>query len=117
MKYIKQLTIIMIISFAGELLRHLLPLPVPASIYGLVIMLAALMCRILPLSKVEETADFLVSIMPVMFIPAAVGLLDAWEGLGPVLPVAIITVVTTVVVMAITGRLTQLFMGMGKRGK
>ena len=56
--------------------------------------------------------------MPVMFIPSAVGLLDAWEGLGPVLlPVAIITVVTTVVVMAITGRLTQLFMGMGKRGK
>ena len=118
MKYIKQLTIIMIISFAGELLRHLLPLPVPASIYGLVIMLAALMCRILSLSKVEETADFLVSIMPVMFIPAAVGLLDAWEGLGPVLlPVAIITVVTTVVVMAVTGRLTQLFICMGKRGK
>lgn len=120
MKYVKQLCIIMAVAFAGELIKMLLPFPIPASIYGLVLMLVLLMAGVLPLSAVEETADFLVSIMPVMFIPAAVGLLDAWVDLKPVLiPVAVITVLTTVIVMAVTGRLTQLFMGMGrnKEGK
>lgn len=115
MKYIKQITIIMLISFIGEGLHAALPLPVPASIYGLVIMLGLLMSGILPLEKVEDTADFLVSIMPVMFIPAAVGLLGAWDVLkGVLLPVGVITVATTVIVMAVTGRLTQLFIRMKK---
>lgn len=118
MKYIKQLSIIILISFAGEVLKELLPFPIPASIYGLVIMLGLLISGILPLHKVEETADFLVSIMPVMFIPAAVGLLDAWGSLKPViLPVSAITVITTVIVMAVTGRLTQLFMSFKKEDK
>lgn len=115
MKYIKQITVIMLISFVGEGLHALLPLPVPASIYGLVIMLGLLMSGLLPLEKVEDTADFLVSIMPVMFIPAAVGLLGAWDVLkGVLLPVGVITVATTVIVMAVTGRLTQLFIKMKK---
>ncbi|MEA4921461.1 MAG: CidA/LrgA family protein [Clostridiaceae bacterium] len=118
MKYIKQLSIIILISFLGELLKELLPFPIPASIYGLVIMLGLLISGLLPLHKVEATADFLVSIMPVMFIPAAVGLLDAWGSLKPVLfPVSVITVITTVVVMAVTGRLTQFFMSLKKEGK
>lgn len=120
MKYIKQLCIILLISFAGEVLHAMLPFPIPASIYGLVLMMVLLMTGALPLAAVEETADFLVSIMPVMFIPAAVGLLDAWVDLRPVLlPVAVITVVTTVVVMAVTGRVTQLLMSLlrGKEGK
>lgn len=108
MKYLKQFLIILSISFIGEALNAFLPLPVPASIYGLVILLAALLTGILPLSKVEETADFLVEIMPVMFIPAAVGLLDTWTDLSQIwVPVCIITVVTTVIVMAVAGRVTQ----------
>ena len=118
MKYLRQLCIIMLVSFAGEAVRAILPFPIPASIYGLVIMLPLLMTKLLPLSAVEETADFLVGIMPVMFIPAAVGLMGAWGELRPVLlPVAAILVITTVLVMAVTGRITQLLMKMRKGGR
>ena len=118
MKYLRQLCIIMLVSFAGEAVRALLPFPIPASIYGLVIMMVLLMTKLLPLSAVEETADFLVGIMPVMFIPAAVGLMGAWGELRPVLlPVAAILVITTVLVMAVTGRITQLLMKMRKGGR
>ncbi|MBQ3062513.1 MAG: CidA/LrgA family protein [Clostridia bacterium] len=118
MKYLRQLCIIMLVSFAGEAVRAILPFPIPASIYGLVIMMVLLMTKILPLSAVEETADFLVGIMPVMFIPAAVGLMGAWGELRPVLlPVAAILVITTVLVMAVTGRITQLLMKMRKGGR
>lgn len=108
MKLVREFGIILLISFAGELLNMLLPLPVPASIYGLVIMLVCLCSGVIKLDQIESTCRFLIEIMPLMFIPAGVGLLDAWGVLKPVLvPVAVITVVSTVVVIAVAGRVTQ----------
>ena len=77
MKYVKQFGIILLISFAGEALNYLLPLPVPASIYGLVLMFLCLQLRVFRLEDVRDTALFLIEIMPLMFIPAATGLMTA----------------------------------------
>lgn len=109
MKYIKQFLIIIFISFLGEILNRLIPLPIPASIYGIVIMFLCLMLGIVKLADVKETGAFLIEIMPVMFIPAAVGLIDSFEILRPSLHAYItITVITTIVVMAAAGTVTQL---------
>ena len=108
MKFLKQFSIILLISFLGEILHMMIPLPVPASVYGLVLMLGALITGILKLGQVRETAAFLIEIMPVMFIPAGVGLMESWSSLQPVLlPVILITIVTTILVMAVTGKVTQ----------
>lgn len=108
MKYIRQFAIILTVSFIGEVLHVVLPLPVPASIYGLVLMLAALKSGVLPLESVKDTARFLVEIMPLMFIPAAVGLTESWDRIRPILiPLLVMTAVTTVLVMAASGRVTQ----------
>lgn len=116
MKFLKQFSIILFISFLGEILHTLIPLPVPASVYGLVLMLAALVTGILKLGQVRETAAFLIEIMPVMFIPAGVGLMESWSSLQPVwLPVILITIVTTVLVMAVTGKVTQAMIGKEKK--
>lgn len=116
MKYVRQFCIILLLSFMGELLYELFPFPVPASVYGLVLMLAALGSGLLKVEQVKETVSFLVEIMPVMFIPAGVGLMSSWGVLKPVLlPVAVITVLTTVIVMAVTGRVTQAIIR-GKKG-
>lgn len=108
MKYLRQFSIILFLSFLGEILHSLIPLPVPASVYGLVLMLGALVTGILKVGQVREAAALLIEIMPVMFIPAGVGLLESWSALRPVwLPVIGITVLTTIVVMAVTGKVTQ----------
>ena len=115
MKYLKQFMVILAFSFLGEVLHQVLPLPIPASVYGLVFMLAALMTGVLKLHQVKETSAFLIEIMPVMFIPAAAGLIDSWGILQPVIiPLGIITVVTTVFVMVVTGLVTQ---GLIRKGK
>ena len=107
MKYLRQFLIIALVSLAGEGLRALIPLPIPGSVYGLVLMLLLLCTRLVKVDQVREVSGFLIEIMPVMFIPA-VGLLDAWVDLKPVIvPVAVITVVTTLFVMGVTGRVTQ----------
>ena len=117
-KYVKQFLIILAISFAGELLKYLLPIPVPASIYGMVIMFVCLMTGIIKLEQVKETGKFLIDIMPVMFIPAGVGLMTSWGILKPViLPVCIVTVVTIITVMAVTGRVSQSIINIDKSKK
>lgn len=108
MKYLKQFSIIIFISFLGEVCHELIPLPVPASIYGLILMLAALCAHVIPLDSVRDAGKFLIDIMPVMFIPAAVGLLESWGVLKPLLvPLLVIVPVTTILVMAVSGRVTQ----------
>ena len=118
MKFIKQFLIIVIITFVGEVCNKLIPLPIPASIYGLVILFVALMTGAIKLEQVKETGKFLIEIMPLMFIPAAVGLLDSWKVLKPIwIPVVVITLVTTVLVMVVTGRVTQFVIRQNKKDK
>lgn len=108
MKYISQITIILLVSFLGELLQAVVPLPVPASIYGMVLMLLGLCTGIIPLEKVDDAGSFLVEIMPVMFIPAGVGLIASWDDLRPMLLPALVAVLPlTAVVMAASGRVAQ----------
>ena len=118
MQLVKQFLIILTVSFCGELLKYALPLPVPASIYGFVLLFLGLITGVIPYESVKDAAGFLIEIMPLMFIPAGVGLMDEWGLLQPVLvPLAVITVVSTVVVMAAAGRTTQLVIRRGKKRK
>ena len=114
MKLLKQFLIILAISFVGEILKYLLPLPVPASIYGMVILFIGLLTGLIPLNSVRSAGKFM--IVPVMFIPAGVGLMSSWGNLKPVLvPVIVITVVALLTVMIATGHVSQLVIRMQKR--
>lgn len=108
MKFIKQLSIILTISLIAELMEYLIPLPIAASMYGLVLMLVGLITKLIPLENVEGAADFLVEILPIMFIPPTVGIMTSVEALKEMLvPLCVISVVSTVLIMAVTGRVTQ----------
>ncbi len=108
MKYIGQLCIILGISVIGEVLNHLIPLPVPASIYGLVIMLILLCTKLIKVHHVKETSDFLLAVMPIMFVPAGAGVIKYWSVIKPmIIPCIIIMLLVTIIVMVVTGRVTQ----------
>lgn len=109
MKYLYQFSIILLISALGELMKYFIPLPVPASIYGLLLMLIALLAGIIKLEKIEKTADFLLEIMGIAFIPGGVGLITSWGALQEMLiPAIVITILTTILAIGITGVVTQL---------
>ena len=112
MKYLFQFGIIISITLIGELLYLLLPFPIPASIWGLVLMLLLLITKVVKLEKIEEAGAFLIQIMPIIFVPAMVGLVTSWSRVQAIIfPLIIIIVVTTVAVMAVSGIVTQLLMG------
>ncbi len=108
MRYMKQFGIILGVTCIGEVLKYFIPLPVPGSIYGLVLMLVLLMTGILKAEQVKDVGEFLIEIMPLMFIPAGVGLMTSWKLLQDFLvPLVAITVLSTFVVMIVTGKVTD----------
>lgn len=117
MKYIGQFTIIITISLMGEILNKLIPLPIPASIYGMIILFTLLSTKLLKLSAVKETGKFLIYIMPIMFVPPTVGLMDSW-GIMQEFLIAIITIslLSTIIVLAVSGKITQFIIGLKEKG-
>lgn len=104
----KQFGIIILLTCMGEILKLILPLNVPAGIYGMCLMLLFLMTGVVKLEQVKDAGLFLVEIMPLMFIPAAVGLLESWGQLsGMWASVLVITVAVTLVVMVVSGKVTD----------
>ena len=118
MKFIKQLVLILAVSFVGEILNRIIPLPIPAGVYGIVILFLLLLTRIVPLEAVESTGTFLIEIMPVMFIPPAVGLITTWgEIKNSVVAYLVISIVSTITVMVVSGAVTQLVTRIGRSKK
>ena len=105
---LRQFSIILLISLVGEALSALIPLPIPASIYGIALLFLLLCTGALRVESIREVSSFLIAIMPVMFIPAAVGLTESFGLLLPALPAyTVITLVSTIAVMAVAGRAAQ----------
>lgn len=116
MKYLSQFCIILGFTLAGEALQRLLPLPIPASVYGLALLFAALCAGLVKLEQVKETGSFLVSILPILFVAPTVGIVEHWELIRPqLLPIGLLLVGSTVLTFGISGTVTRLFTG--KEGK
>lgn len=108
MKYLFQFGRILAFCLAGELLHTLLPLPIPASVYGLALLLAALVTGLVRLDQVREAALFLTGIFPLLFVPAAAGVMDLLPEISAMLlPILLAVGPVTVLVMAVAGRVTQ----------
>ena len=108
LKLLKQLMIILAVALAGEALSALIPLPIPASIYGIVILFLLLESRVLHVESIRETSKFLILIMSMLFIPAGAGLMTSFSLLrSQFAAYAVITLVSTIAVMAVSGRAAQ----------
>lgn len=118
MKYIKQILIILAISLAGEFLKFYLPFPISGSIYGMVLLFVLLCCKIIKLEQINEAGKFLLDIMPILFIPSAVGIMTKLGELKKIWwQIIIITIVTTVIVMTISGLVTQIIIRKSKKNR
>lgn len=116
MKYLKQICLIILFSFLGEACRAVIPLPIPASIYGMVLLFAALSLKIVKTEQVKDAGGFLTSILPVLFVAPAVSLMDCWDRLKEALaPLLVIVLATTVITFGAAGLVTKLVMK-GEKG-
>ncbi|MCI8417553.1 MAG: CidA/LrgA family protein [Lachnospiraceae bacterium] len=116
MKYAKQLTIIAGVSFLGEFLSIVIPVPVPGSVYGMLLLFLCLCLRIIKLEQVEETADFLLLVMPFFFVAPGISIMETFPLVkDSIVALALISFVTTLLTMVVTGHVTQLLIRMRRK--
>lgn len=108
MKYLHQALILAAITFAAEIIKYLLPLPIPVSIYGLVLLFLLLKTGLLPLEEIQDVGNLLLELMPLLLVPASVSFVTALDAIqAMLLPVLIMGLAGTLLVMALTGLASQ----------
>lgn len=108
MKYLHEAVIIAAITFAAEIIKYFVPLPVPASIYGLILLFFLLKTGLLKLEQIENVGGLLLELMPLLLVPASVSFLTVLDTIqGMLLPVLVMGFVGTTAVMITTGRVSQ----------
>lgn len=108
MKYVKQVLLILGFTGLGEVLAAVIPFPIPAAIYGIVLLLVALGTGLVKTAHLKEASGFLISIMPVLYVPACVRILEYWGIISAnLVPILTITIVSTFLVFALSGLVAQ----------
>jgi holin-like protein len=117
MKYLSQFLIILGFTCLGEALQRILPLPIPASVWGLVLLFFALCLKIIRVEQVKDAGGFLTSILPILFVAPAVGILEHWALIRDrFLPIALLLIGSTVLTFGIAGKVTGFFLKKGGDG-
>ncbi len=118
MKYIPQFLIILGFSLAGEALQQFIPLPIPASVWGIVLLFGALCLGLVKLEQVKKASGFLISVLPILFVSPVVGLLENWGLIqGALLPMLLLVAASTVLTFGIAGAVTQALQGKGEKNR
>ena len=114
MKYLTQFLIILGFTLAGEALQRIIPLPIPASVYGLILLFLALCFKVVKVEQVKDTGAFLTSILPILFVSPAVGIVEDWALIrNDLIPILLLLVASTVLTFGIAGRVAQAFLKKG----
>lgn len=108
MRYMKQICVLSTIALIAEFLHFVVPLPIPASVYGMIILFLSLCLGVIKLEMVEDVADWILSVMPIFFIAPTVGLIEAYGDIkGQLIPLVLTCLVSTIVVTAVTASVAQ----------
>jgi holin-like protein len=112
-----QVCFLHVFLFLGTLVKQIIPLPIPASMFGLFLLFLALCCKVIKLEWVEQGAKWLMAELLLFFIPSAVGIVNyqqiiSLQGAEIVLLIAF----STMIVMGMTA-LTAEKISVRKRGE
>ena len=108
MKYLSQFLIIMGFTLAGEALQRLVPVTIPASVWGLALLFAALCLKLVKVEQIKEVGAFMISILPVMFVGPTVGIVEHWALIRPqLLAIVLLLAASTMLTFGISGGVTQ----------
>ena len=109
-EYLKQSAIIFGFTLLGEALSRVIPLPIPAAVYGLVLLFLALCLKLVKVEHVNKVSDFLLTILPILFVSPIVNLIESWGILAlHVIPIALLVLSSTILVFAVAGLVSQAF--------
>lgn len=118
MKELKGFFILMLCFYLGDILQKSLHLIAPGAVIGMAILLILLLTKVVKLSDVEVSANFIVANMMLTFIPGGVKLIAVKDELfSNIVPILVILIVSTLVTMLVTGYVVEFLIKMGRKNE
>ena len=112
---IRGFAILLLLQFIGTLLSTWMSLPIPGNVLGMVLLLVALLLGWVKVEWLEAATDLLLSNMALFFVPAGVGVMVYADLIGREwLPICVGMILSTFIVMAVTGWVEQALSGKGE---
>ncbi|ADP13019.1 hypothetical protein EJP617_33380 [Erwinia sp. Ejp617] len=107
-QYLRAILIIYLCLYAGRGVAGLLPLAIPGSILGMLLLFILLSSNLLPLYWVKPGCHLLIRYMALLFVPISVGIMDHMDILSAQFaPIVISSTVGTLIVLVTTGLVAQ----------
>ncbi|GMA62715.1 CidA/LrgA family protein [Alicyclobacillus fastidiosus] len=108
LKLVAQIAGLYGLSEIGTLISRWTHIPVPGSIWGLVLLFVLLKCRVIQLRFVEAGGDWLIREMLLFFVPSAAGIMTYGHLLfHQGLQIVVVIVASTSLVMLSTGLVAE----------
>lgn len=115
MKILQESIIILSIYLIGEIISKALSLPIPGNILGMLILLLLLCTKVIKIDQIESISNFFLDHLAFFFIPAGVGLLTSFNLIkDSLLSILIICIITTSIVLVVTGKVVELVININK---
>jgi len=104
MKILVQIGIVFLLVACADVLSRLLPIAIPVSVVGILLLMSCLMLKIIKTSQIEDIANFFMQNMGFFFIAAGVSILGKYELIKNILfQYSIVTLISTLLTFATTG--------------
>jgi len=109
MKLLRQLAWVLLILLLGEAVRVFSGISIPGTVIGMILLFLSLLSGLLKLEQIADISKFLLDHLAFLFVPAGVGLMSNFQVIKEAwLPILAIILISTVLVMGVTGWTIQL---------
>lgn len=103
MNFLKQLIILCACLFVGSILKALIPLPIPETIYGMLLLFILFAIKAIKTDDIRKTSDAILDNFAFLFVPAGVGIIENLDLFKQnIVVILIITIITAAIALAIT---------------
>ncbi|MDR3433072.1 MAG: CidA/LrgA family protein [Rouxiella aceris] len=104
LQYIRAFVLIYACLYVGNTISMLLPITIPGSILGMLILFALLSTQILPFQWVKPGCSLLIRYMALLFVPIGVGVMSYYDELRTQFgPLVVSCLVSTLIVLLVVG--------------
>lgn len=111
-QYLRSFILIYLCLYAGIFIASLLPIVIPGSIIGMLILFVLLSLQILPAKWVKPSSHLLIRYMALLFVPIGVGVMQYYDVLKTQFgPIVVSCFISTVVVLVIVSWSSHLVHG------
>lgn len=111
-----QVGVLMLTMLVGTVLKELIPVPVPATIYGMILLFILLKAKVIKVHDIEPISSRLLAVLAFLFVPAGVGMINEFNSLkGHIVVVFLAIFLSNFITLFVTGHVVQIIQKRGNK--